>query len=332
VIWWTLAMAGTGSLDVVVGGRTAPEAGLEQDDAYEYGGDDELEPAGMVGLVGRYAHAGDVVWVGLDGSAWGIAPETETTVLAVSPSIGVSAPTGDWRLDAASAYDFVVYPIEGEATSGRVELYGGASRPGTWTPTVSVVAADRHYLDQPSWGFRSAAPSLALGWEGDATWARLTATGQVNQHQGEVGTQVRGRGEVGVRPRNLDLWMAYTGIAAQGGAPSAAQRPVFTLVGGYSDDADAISGGGFYQHRGEAGASWSRDPWAVRLRAMGRYRIPYADDVGAFDRTGHAQLDLERHVGGAWHVVLTGGVNGARAVGGTSFLDVYGWTGVSWRP
>ena len=51
-----------------------------------------------------------------------------------------------------------------------------------------------------------------------------------------------------------------------------------------------------------------------------------------FRRTLHAQADLRRSLEGPFALIGTVGVSNAELAPNRSYLDVYGWAGLSWSP
>jgi len=327
------AHAVDGEVAIRIGGRTEPEAALEQPAEWEPA--EEFEPAALTILSARVGHQdGDGPWWRVSGAAWGVAPEGESSLLSLTPQAGVSSLAGPWRLDVAGRTDLQAYVVEeGDASSVRGEVFASITRPSDrWIPRLSVVGIARQYPIQPTWSFRSVEPAVELTYRRDDGWVRWTGSGQANHHQDVLGTQVRTGVTMGLTGAKAELWGGYGLIAAQGGGTQAAARPPFTPLGDYAADADALSAGGFLQHRVDIGTSMFLGDWTVRASGLARLRQSVQLDPATFDRTGHGQLDVERPFGGPWTGVATVGVSGARLVGGGSYTDVYGWLGVRWTP
>ncbi len=330
ILWWmSVALAADVELTALVGVRTAPDAALEQDDEWE----PEVEPTALAALMGQVRQVSGDGWFGLDGSLWGLTPEGDASMAALGPRAGFGADVGDVRLDAAARYDAQLYPLILEASSGRAEaVFTGSWSAGAVRPELSVSGLDRHYPFRTEWSFRAAEPAVGLRVDAGAFRGRLGGSWQVNQTQIATGTQLRGTAEVGLGSRRVEVWAIYGLIGASGGTVQSAARAQFTAVGDYSADADALSAGGFLQHRGEVGISATLDPWTLRASAMGRIRDSVLEDRAAFDRTLHGQVDLERSLSDTVSAVATGGGSGAGLPGGRGYVDIYGWAGLSWRP
>ncbi|MEQ1508687.1 MAG: hypothetical protein ABMB14_41050, partial [Myxococcota bacterium] len=146
-----------------------------------------------------------------------------------------------------------------------------------------------------------------------------------------VGQQVRGTADLGWSIRRCELWTTYRIIRATDGGAEPTERAQFTPIGDYSSDADALSAGGFLQHRLELGVSAEVAAWTVRASALGRLRIADHQAQPSYGRTLHLQLDLERAVGARTAVLGALGGSGVRLDDGQAFTDVYGWLGLSWR-
>ncbi len=161
--------------------------------------------------------------------------------------------------------------------------------------------------------------------------AELGSSLQLNAGAGvelgdDIGTQVRGVAGVGLTAGNADVMLRYRPIVARAGEDDDdTVRPQFTSLGDYTEDADAVSSGGFVQHRLEMNAAWVAGPWTARTGALGRLR-----SGEGLVRTGHAHIGLDRTVGDRWMVTGTVGATAVELGSGVAFVDVYGWVGVRW--
>ena len=330
---WAADPAVTSQVDLRVGARTQPEAALEQPAEWEP--TEELEPAAIGILsaqVGNTPERGP--WWQVSGSAWGLAPESETSLLTLTPQAGTGTSLGGWRSDVAARADLQLYPVEeSDPSSLRGEVLASLQRPDDrWVPWLGIEGIGRVYPLQPTWSFQSVEPRAELIYRRDAGWVRGRAGAQANQHQGAVGTQVRAGLSAGLTGARAELWGGYGLIAAQAGTDATTARPPFTPIGDYAADADALSAGGFLQHRLDLGTSMFLGDWTLRASGLVRLRDSFTADPTSFARTGHGQLDLERPLGGVWVGVATLGVSGAALEGGAGYTDTYGWVGISWRP
>lgn len=325
------AAAGEGAAELLAGVRTAPDAAIEQPSEWVPG---EVEPSVFSALVGRYRSVGDAWW-GLDASAWANLPEGDVNLLALGPRAGIGADAGSARFDAAGRVDGQLYPWSPTATNVRAEALIRASVGGAIAePELAVEAVDRRYVAS-EWSFRSVEPFIGLSLhtvDGTAR-ARFVAGYQVDGGPGTgLGHQARGTIELGASSGSLDVWAAYRLIAAWGGEEELAERPVFTPIGDYSEDADALAAGGFVQHRVAAGVTAELGPWTLRGSALGRVRqTTGAAPIDGFARTVHGQLDVTRALGEHLFGLGAVGTSAAALVGDRSYVDGYGWIGVGWE-
>jgi hypothetical protein len=327
---WALivrAQAADAHLDAITGVRTAPDAALEHPVEWQ----PEFEPTVVGALMGGVLASRGKWWGSLEGAAWGVLPELDGVLFSAGARGGAGLEAGDLRLEVAGRYDLQSYPFARPATSGRAEGFALTSLSlGAWVPELSLEAIDRRYPFEPDWSFTTAESAVGLAWRPERGWARVALGGQVNQGADDLGTQLRATAELGWGAARWDLFTRYRLMDARAGDPDDASRSRFTPLGDYSADADALSAGGFVQHRLELGGSAEAGEWLLRASALGRLRLTGAQ--GAYDRTLHAQLDLERELSERVSAVGTLGSSAVGLVGGKGFLDVYAWAGLSWRP
>lgn len=328
IVWTGAALAAEGRLDVIAGVRTAPDAALEQPAEWQ----PEFEPVAVGALFGSVSARRGVLWGAFDASAWGVVPEPDAIQFSATPRAGVSVSAASVRADLAGRYDLQIFPYASEATSGRTEGFGRLSLDGgTLLPEFSIEAIDRRYPFEPDWSFLTIEPAAGLAIRPDGPgWARLTGGWQHNQTMSDYGSQLRLTGELGYGTSRWDLWSRYRYIIASSGDLDDAARSRFTPLGDYASDADALSAGGFTQHRLELGASVDLGEWQVRSAALGRVRLTGAE--GSYDRTLHAQVDVEREITDSFSMISTAGTSVVGLVGGKGFFDLYAWAGLSWRP
>jgi hypothetical protein len=334
VLWLflSIAFAGSGTLDVLVGGRSAPEATLEQPSEWEH----EAEPNLVGALAAGWQDQGPVgTWFRVDGEAWGALPEGDTSMFRLAPQAGIGGSAGAYGGELAGRYDASLYPWESHASSGRAEVMArGTATAGLARPEVSVLGLDRHYFQTPAWSFRTLEPGAGLGLTVGPLRIKLGSSLQLNgggAGSPVVGQQARAVSELGVAGRSWDLWLGYRLIKAWGGGPDEGARAQFTPVGAYAEDADALSAGGFLQHRVDLGGVVTAGRWTLRAAGLARFRAP--DDVGlpSVSRTLHGQLDLERDIGERLSILGTGGVSHAELSTRHGYTDVYGWLGLRWE-
>lgn len=331
----TAAMGGEDhtELEALLGARTAPDAALEQPSEWE----PELEPVAVGALLARHLHLGTPVWYGVDATAWVTAPEADATLLALGPRGGWSGSTERWRAELAARVDGQLYPAVSGTSNVRAEALARGAR--TWDAfetALGVEGVDRAYGER-AWSFQTVEPGLTAA---AGRSVRVVAGASVQGNQGRQltdagssrvqGGQVRLVAELHATTPHLAAWGAYRLVDAWGGGVQVASRPVFTPVGDYSDDVDALSAGGFLQHRAELGASVDREPWTASLSVLGRLRDATFDDPGSYRRTIHGQAVVGRELGEAWSARLTAGCSGAELQSGAGYLDVYAWVGLVW--
>jgi hypothetical protein len=155
--------------------------------------------------------------------------------------------------------------------------------------------------------------------------------GPNSQFLGATGSQLRAVAEGGLSNRNWDLQFGYRLYVAQGGQAEQALRPQFTPLGNYSDDADALSAGGFVQHRVDLSGAFEMDEWTFRFSALGRLRQGRPTlTTGSFARTGHAHFTTQRDLVEHLALSFTTGVSAA-ATGASAYTDAYAWFGLHWQ-
>ncbi len=330
------AAAPQAQLTALAGGRLAPESTVLLPSGWE----SEFEPGALAALDAelRLGGAGGA-WCSFGGDAWGYAPEGEATSLGGRAALGWSGGGDAARVDVAGRYDLEWYPSWAAGLDGRGELMARAALGEglVFRPRVSVV--DRRYLDVPSASFSYAVAIAELGLPLNGPVAvDLGAGGQVNQDQGFgseglVGAQLRGLARLtasgGPWHGSLEYWL--TG-ALQGEAEHDV-RPLFTPWSDYSEDADALSGGGFVQHRLSLTGAVVSGKWTVSVGALGRLRTAGEDELAAaYAQTGQVRVEVDRALGGG--VVLFGSVGAASATSpaGLGYGDAWGWAGLRWRP
>jgi len=329
-VWSSGATAAEGHLDVLAGGRTAPDAALEQPSEWE----PTIEPSVLAAVVGSVQSFHGEAWWGLDGQAWGVAPEADGTLLGLGPRAGVGAQAGKARFEVAGRYDAELYPVIMDPTNGRAEaLASGAVDLGVARPFLSAEGIARTYFVETDWSFHAAQVDGGVELAGTGGRVVFTGTWQINEGRdasGEFvpGQQVRGSLDLGISARKLEAFAKYELIYAWNGAADEAARSQFTPIGSYSSDADALSAGGFLQHLGEIGCSAETGGWTFRGSALARLRD--ADPAAAsYENTLHGQVDVHRDLSERMIGIFTLGASAAEVVSGQSFVDVYGWVGVS---
>jgi hypothetical protein len=329
-----------GEVEVIAGGRSAPEASVEVPENVN-----DLEPAALIAVAGRVeTKPGEGFWARSDGALWALT-ENDARLIEVRPALGWGAFGQTLGSELAATWQGQVYPWNMDASSGRTEAFAdGNATAGEHRFDLSVLGIDRRYPWRKEWGFSTVQPGVgwhwehgavrgAIGaaWQGNVGWT-ITSDGSLDRSSG---TQLRGEVELGIAMRRIDVWARYAPIRAYEGDDSDAAYPQFTPIGEYSDDADALSAGGFFQHRIDTTITWQSELWKVRAEGLGRIRESQPGDPAAsFSRTVHGELSVDRALAQSpeWSWVAVLGVSAAELVDGRGYTDVYGWAGARWHP
>lgn len=335
--------APTAEVSILAGGRTAPESALN----LVLGGeaDEGFEPAGLsVILVDVEQNWPSGLWLGGNLGTWGYFPEQEVSTFDVGTRLGFGQDFGPaFRYDLAGRLDLERVPWLRAASNDRAELLSAFTLfNGFHGIELSGVGLARRFPDASQLNFYTTELGLGYWREPLSGPFRMSFGGalQANWGEGEEfelsearGFQGRLRGEVGLGLEHWDLSLGYRLYRAVGGEPDDDAYSLFTAIGDYTDDADALSGGGFIQHRVDIAAAWSHDPWRLRASALGRYRDPLANggSYHQYSRTTHANLELRRAVASTWDLLGAIGISSVVLVNQTGYTDVYGWLGVSWK-
>ena len=334
---------GTAEVGVLAGVRGNAESTLEQPEAATL---DALEPSATVAILaeGRWRWKSGL-WLAGSGEAWTYLPEPDPTLLRVVPALGGTFDVGkSGHLDLAARYSLESVPVRPDRTNGRAEatlrVAGdlGAHRLG-----LVAVGVSRDWFELPAWSFRTVEGGLVWDWQPSAFRLGARATGQLNAGSTvnasggldpATGQQLRLGASGGWTGRGWDLGLEYRLYLADEGQVEDAARPQFTPVGDYDDDADALSAGGFTQHRlgftanGRLGTAWTLD---VDLLARVRVNEP-GQATAAFARTFHAGVDIGRTISGPWSLHGVGAVTTLDLPSGGATYDPSAWVLVRWAP
>lgn len=336
-----IATAADGSLLVLAGGRGNPERTLELPDAAESG---ELEPAALGAVIaGLTARPSDAVFATVQAEVWTYVPVTYASLLRVVPGVGaVLDPGSRGHVDAALRLGLEVAPGMPDADNVRSEatLAVGTDLGESRLDLVGA-AVDREFPFEPLWTFRTLEGGLRLTSSPTGGLSlRVQATAQANQGfvfetgEGmEPASGAQARAQLAVRgsdgPWSLEI--GYRPTYAVGGDDDEAIRPVLTPSGDYSEDADALSSGGFLQHRLDlVGSARLGEAWSVDLVGLLRLRDAAAAD--ALATTRHARVDVARSVSERLALHLALGWTDTRTADGVSTLDPAGWMAIEVRP
>lgn len=320
------------TLDATVraGARSAPESALPLPSLWEA----EIEPAGLLsadlrGQVGQ--DSGPTAWLTLGG--WGYAPDGEASLATAGLGAGWRQKKDDISWSAAARYDGQLFPVLWAASNGRAELFGDLGRSfGKSQLTGSLTALDRRFVGDAAY---STAELAGLFSHSAQAWGvDLGASAQGNAAPGgEPGAQLRSRARLRLGGERWRLSLEHQLILAFGGEVESELRPVFTPVGDYAGDVDALSGGGFSQHRLALSGTLLQGPWLLSVGAMGRLRRPAFEEEAAFSyvEAASGQLRAQRDLKKGMDVFAVVGLAGASLGDGTGFVDSFGWLGFDLR-
>lgn len=328
----TAAASGTLDTTFLVGGRTAPESAILVPAGWEGGS----EPSGLAALDTRARFGAERgPWARIGANAWGYLPNRDASEVGGVAGLGWA---GAGNLDVAGRYNVEWFPLTSAAGNGRAEGMIRTSHSGEgWSLTPKFVLVDRRYFQAPTADFSTgeAGAELALGPKA-RFGVDVGLSGQANEARalgssGPWGGQARGL----VRLRfNGDTWQlsaAYRFAAAFAGETEEETAAVFTLQGDYADDVDALSGGGFTQHRVGLSGAVEAGKWTFSAAGLARLRIANADELAAsYGQSLGGQARVERALGTAVGLFGSVGVNTASS-SSRSYTDTWGWLGVTWH-
>lgn len=344
MLWVAAAWAGgVADVSVLAGVRGNAESTLEQPEAATL---DTLEPSATAAVLadGRWRWKSGL-WVSGAGEAWTYAPEPDATLLRAVPAVGVALPLGEHaHLDLAARYSLEAVPLRAGRTNGRAEATGAVGLDlGAHRLALVGAGVSRDWFDRSAWSFRTAEAGLSWEWQPSAWRLGARATGQLNSGatvnadgglDPATGQQLRLGASGGWTGRHWDIGLDYRMYLADEGQVEDAARPQFTPIGDYDDDADALSAGGFSQHRIGLTATGQFGPaWTLDLDVLARVRVNEPGQATTvFSRTFHAGLDVGRVISGPWSVHAVGAFTTLDlATGGTSY-DPSGWLLLRWSP
>jgi hypothetical protein len=330
-----------GTFTVLGGARGNPERTIERSDAGESG---ELEPAALAAVLASVTSRGDSgFFASASGEAWAYLPGSEASLVRLVPGGGVVREIGSrGHLDGAIRAALEAAPAVPAVDSARVEATASAGiHAGRNAVDLVGTAIDREFPWSPTWTFRTGEAGVA--WSSDpvaGATVRLRATGQGNQGyiveddyiEAVSGWQVRGLASLRLTGGPLSVEVGYRPTLAFGGDDDNAERPVLTPVGDYDDDADALSAGGFVQHRIEVvGSARLGSSWTLDGVALLRVRDPAPDaPVSGIAQARHLRLDVGRRLADACSLHVAAGWTDVLSDTGVSTLDPTAWVAVRW--
>jgi hypothetical protein len=320
---------------VLAGGRTAPESTIPLPSAFET----TIEPSGLgAAIVDARVGRSTGAWAQAGLSLWAYAPESEATLLAGGPAIGwTGSSDAVVRFDLAARYDLQAYPNLDASSSGRGEaLARGARRWQRWALSGFALGVDRRFAGAGVTDFTTGELGAVLGFHGSGPLAiDVGVSGQVNQAEG-VGSDgpVGGQGRSLVRVRlGGDEWhvvLEHRLIVAAEGEIETETQPLFTPLGDYSDDVDALSGGGFVQNRVDLSAAWVHGPWTATASTILRLRDAEPEELqAAYGRAIQGRLEGRRAFSDRLDGFASVGVGSATLAGSEAYTDTSAWIGVT---
>lgn len=344
ILFVAAALAGTtAEIGVIAGVRGNAESTLEQPEGADI---ENLEPSGTVAVVGEVRRRWKSgIWLAGSGEAWTYFPEPDPTLLRFVPAVGGAFDLGRHaHLDVAGRYSFEAVPLRQDRTNGRAEatIRTGLNE-GAHKVDFLAMGVSRDWFDLTEWSFRTGEAGLLWEWQPSAFRIGARATGQynagwtVNAAGGvdpALGEQLRLGASTGWTGHGWDIGAEYRLYLADEGEAEDAARPQFTPVGEYDDDADALSAGGFSQHRlgltanGKLGTAWTLD-----ASVLARLRVnPPGQASAALTKSFHAGLDVGRTLGQPWSLHAVAAVSTIELPDGETSYDPSAWLMLRWAP
>lgn len=342
ILFITVALAGsTAEVGVLTGVRGNAESTLEQPQAVSIA---NLEPSATVAVLGeariRWKSG---IWLATSGEAWTYIPEPDPTLLRAVPALGGTFNWGTFsHFDAAARYSLEAVPFYTDRANGRAETTAKVGLDiGAHRMDLIALGVSRDWFDLPAWSFRTAELGVCWAWQPSAFRLGICATGQynagwtVNATNGlnaATGEQLRLGTSGGWTSHGWDLSLEYRLYLADEGNVEDAARPQFTPVGEYDDDADALSAGGFTQHRFGLSLNGSfAEVWTLNASLLTRLRLNEPKQfTSVLSRTFHADLNIGRSLGGPWSVHGVAGITTLDLPDGEASYDPSGWLLLQW--
>ncbi len=330
---WAAATPPTTEATVLAGGRTAPESAIRIPSGFEGG----FEPSALLAVDVRVRFGAERgPWARLAAGSWAYAPDVDASEIHGG---GAAGWTGT-RAELAGRYDVAWFPLLTEASNGRAEVMGRV-RLGDdpWALTPSVTLVDRRYINGGAADY-STGEAGAVGSYTAAAGARIDVglSGQVNAAggigaNGPLGAQGRSLVRLSLNGTRWRVSAEHRFILAAEGETEVTAPALYTLVGDYDDDVDALSGGGFTQHRVGVSGAVEAGAWTVSAGGLARLRAASEEELAAaYGRSVAGQIRLDRRFGAALTGFASLGVSTASSPGRPGYLDAWGWAGVTWRP
>ena len=314
---------------LLAGARTAPESSVQLPSA----GEGDFAPSALVSANVRLRLGGDQgAWARLELGGWGYT-DLDASVATGGLGLGWRGTMGQTNLDLAGRYDAQVFPVLFDASNGRAELIGSARRAApTWSLTGQATGIDRRFVGES--GFTTGELGAVFGWSPGACGLDVGASAQVNAaNTGAIGLQGRTLLRLRAGAGSWHVAVEHRLIYAADGEAERESRAAITATGDYSDDIDALSGGGFVQNRVGVSGAFNAGPWTLSAGGFARFRGAETEEEAAvsFIRTWSGQARVERAFGDDLDVFVAGGAAGATLATGTGYVDTFGWLGLDVR-
>ena len=312
---------------VQAGARTSPESAIQVPSAWE----GEFEPSALVYADVR-ARFGKTAgpWARLELGGWGYAPDLDASLALGGVGVGWGGAVGPADVSLAGRYDGQWFPLLNVATNGRAEVIARARYDAkAWGISGQFTGVDRRFVGAT--GFTTGELGVVASLTPAPAFAvDVGASGQANHGVGPVGGQLRTIERVRVGAKAWRFALEHRFVWALEGESEEETRPAFTPVGDYADDVDALSGGGFVQHRFSASGVVTAGKWTVTAGGFGRFRSAEEEEEEevAFVRSFGGQARVQRTLSPAVELFGAGGAVGATRGSGQGFVDGFGWVGV----
>jgi hypothetical protein len=342
ILFITTALAESmAEVGVLTGVRGNAESTLEQPQAVSIA---NLEPSATVAVLGEvHMRWTSGFWLATSGEAWTYIPEADPTLLRAVPAIGGTFNWGTFsHIDAAARYGFEALPLRTGRTNGRAEATAKVGLDfGAHRLDVIALGVSRDWFDLPAWSFRTAEAGLSWEWQPSAFRLGARVTGQYNTGwtintthglDAATGEQLHLGASGGWTSYGWDISLEYRLYLADEGNVEDAARPQFTPVGDYDDDADALSAGGFTQHRLGLSLSGSfAEVWTLNASLLARLRLNEPHQItSVLSRTFHTDLNIGRSIGGPWSVHGVVGLTTLDLPDGEASYDPSAWLMLQW--
>lgn len=322
------ASAATVDGTVQAGARTSPESAIQVPAAWE----GEFEPSALVyaDVSARFGKARGP-WARLELGGWAYAQDLDASLASAGVGVGWGGAVGPLDVSLAGRYDGQWFPLLMVATNGRAEVIARARHDEKlWGLSGQLTAVDRRFVGAK--GFTTAELGATLTLTPAATWGLdLGASGQANQGAaGPIGGQVRTLERLRFGGKAWRLALDHRLVWALEGEIEEETRAAFTPIGDYADDVDALSGGGFVQHRFGASGVVTAGKWTFSAGGFGRFRSAEEEEeeAVAFVRSYGGQARVQRTLTPAVELFVAGGAVGATLGTGRGFVDGFGWVGL----